>query len=122
MPPPWPDSSLCNAVSEYLTGHFPQTELPAEVSQAIQRRAAGNPLFVVNVVTYLADQGLLRPETGSEELPNILQAIDGEVPQNLRLLIERQLERLADPTQRLLEAASVVGAEFAVGREMRVEQ
>ena len=57
-----------SAINAYLTNHFTQTELPTEVSHAIQRRTEGNPLFLVNIVAYLSDQGLLRPEAGPEEL------------------------------------------------------
>ena len=102
------------AVTEYLRTHFPQTQLPAEVSQAIQRRAGGNPLFLMNVVRDLAAQGLLGPAADSEQRQHVLEALEGAVPHNLRLLIERQVERLDAPSQQLLATASVVGTEFAV--------
>ena len=69
---------------------------------------------MVNVLNYLTDQGLFQPDAEQGVLSSDVQALEGEVPQNLRHLIERQLERLEEEKQRLLEVASVAGAEFAV--------
>ena len=102
-----------SAIGEYLASRFAQAALPEQVSQAIHQRTGGNPLFMVNVLDYLTDQGLFQTDVQGI-LSSDVQALEGDVPQNLRHLIERQLERLEDEKQRLLEVASVVGAEFAV--------
>jgi predicted ATPase len=67
----------------------------------IHKRTDGNPLFMVNVVDYLVEQGPLFDTNKIEAPPSIL------------LMIERNLEQLAPDEQQILEAASVVGAEFS---------
>jgi tetratricopeptide (TPR) repeat protein len=55
----------------------------------------------VNIVDYLLEQG------------SLLEASRIEAPRNIRQMIERNLQRLNADEQRMLEAASVVGAEFS---------
>ena len=71
------------------------------VPAAIHERTEGNPLFVVNVVDYLIEQG------------SPLDAGKIEAPRNILQMIERNLERLTPEEQSVLEAASVAGAEFS---------
>jgi len=72
-----------------------------ELSAAIHERTEGNPLFVVNVVDYLVEQG------------SLLDARKIEAPRNILQMIERNLERLTPDEQTVLEAASVAGGEFS---------
>ena len=73
----------------------------AQVAPAIYARSEGNPLFMVNVVDYLVERG------------SLLDASTIEAPRSIRQMIERNLERLTPEDQRVLEAASVAGAEFS---------
>jgi predicted ATPase len=99
-------------VTEYLVSRFVVEAhgcAPLQrLAQAIHRRTDDNPLFMVNVVDYMTAQGVLG-ESG-ETRP----AVQIEVPENIRQMIERQLDRLSAEEQRVLEAASIVGAEFSV--------
>ena len=67
----------------------------------VYSRTDGNPLFMVNVVDYLAAQG------------SLLDAHTIEPPRNIRQMIESNLLRLDADQQQMLEAASVVGVEFS---------
>ena len=84
---------------------------------------ATTPIILVN--DFLA-QGLLT--TSEQELVlNDAAAANGVTPENLRQMIEQQLERLRPDEQRVLEAASVAGMEFsaaavAAGVAMRGEE
>jgi type II secretory pathway predicted ATPase ExeA len=73
----------------------------ARKAPAIYQRTEGNPLFMVNVVDYLL-----------EEAPHI-DEVAIETPYNIFQMIERNIERLDEREQRVLEAASVAGAEFS---------
>jgi len=73
----------------------------AGVAPVIHKRTDGNPLFMVNVVDYLVEQG------------SLLDANKIEPPRSILQMIERNLERLNPDEQRVLEAASVVGADFS---------
>jgi len=101
-------------VREYLARRFPQHRFPPELATVIHRRTDGNALFMVNVIDEMVDHAIVASDEGNghwrlkEDLARL------NVPTNVRYLIERQLERLSEEEQRVLEVASVAGAEFAV--------
>jgi len=99
------------AVADYLQARFPG--LPAPLGPAVHRRSDGNALFMVNIAEYLAGRALIVETAGRWELRGELRALDAVVPENLRGMIDRQLERLSLEERRLVEAASVAGTEFA---------
>jgi hypothetical protein len=57
-------------------------------------------------------QGSIVQAGGGWELRPALEEIGLSVPESLRHMIDRQLDRLTPDEQRLLEAASVSGGEF----------
>ncbi len=100
-------------VSQYLTVRFPGCQFPAALVQMIHQRTDGNPLFMVNVMEYLlACESIVHVE-GRWELRGEVEKMAVSVPESLQLMIERQLERLSEEEQQVLEAASVVGREFS---------
>ena len=117
-------------VARYLAARFPRRQFPPELGQVIYQRTEGNPLFLVNVVDYWVSQGVLVETDGQWELAGRVGDVAAKVPESVRQMIEKQLERLTPEEQRMLEAASVAGVEFstaavAVGLEeeaARVEE
>ena len=101
------------SVNEYLTQRFRGTLAASSLPGLIHRRTGGNPLFVVNVVDDLQQQGLLREEAGQWQVRGALLNLTENVPETLRQVIVRQVERLPASVQHLLEVASVVGVEFS---------
>jgi predicted ATPase/DNA-binding winged helix-turn-helix (wHTH) protein len=102
-----------SAVAEYLATRFAGCTFAAELARRLHTHSDGNPLFLVNVVDYLVAQGkLLAREDGAWELSRGLAGIEVGVPENIRLMIERQADQLGADERRLLEAGSVAGAEF----------
>jgi DNA-binding winged helix-turn-helix (wHTH) protein/predicted ATPase len=100
-------------VAMYLTTRFPGVEFPPEMKCFLHRRTDGNPLFMVNVVEYWQAQGLpVEPEEPAH-LSSWFAALEETVPDTLRKMIEQQFAELGVDERRLLEAASVVGKEFA---------
>jgi DNA-binding winged helix-turn-helix (wHTH) protein/tetratricopeptide (TPR) repeat protein len=98
-------------VAEYLAGRFPET-LAESMAGPIHRRTGGNPLFMVNVVDYLAGRDLIGTPGARGNLAGAPSAVESVIPESLREMIEKQLDRLTDEEQGLLEAASVAGLEF----------
>jgi predicted ATPase len=80
----------------------------------VYRRTEGHPLFMVQVVDYLEQQGVLRALTPAAVGGPVGREIDQEVPQGLQQLIEAQLGRLHAEEQQVLEVGSVAGMEFVV--------
>ncbi len=100
------------AVREYLARRFPQHSFPPELGTLIHRRTEGNALFMGNVVEELVGQTIVVQDNGHWRLTTDLAALT--IPSTARQLIERQIERLSEDEQRILEAASVVGTDFPV--------
>jgi predicted ATPase len=105
------------AIEEYLTERFAgvtsdQTSLH-ELTPVLHRRTGGNPLFIVTTVDDLVRQGALVEDEGRWRLrADTVETVGEGIPDSLRQLIERQLERLPESERRLLEVAGVVGVEF----------
>ncbi|HEV8713035.1 MAG TPA: hypothetical protein VGX03_09430 [Candidatus Binatia bacterium] len=75
----------------------------------------------------MATQGLIRKISGRWELNGRVEDVAGGVPESLRQMIEKQLERLGLADRHVLEVASVAGVEFsaaavAAGAEEEVVQ
>jgi DNA-binding winged helix-turn-helix (wHTH) protein/predicted ATPase len=100
-------------VAEYLAARFPGSELPVGLARMIHQRTDGNPFFIVNVVDYLIAHGLIVECDGRWEAPGEAEKLEVGVPEDIRQVIEKQIERLSREEQRVLEAASVAGAEFS---------
>jgi class 3 adenylate cyclase/tetratricopeptide (TPR) repeat protein len=86
-------------------------ELPPFLVNAIYAETEGNPFFVEEVFKHLAEEGRLfdaqgrwRPGLSMREL---------EVPQGVRLVIGRRLERVSEDCRRVLTTAAVIGRGFS---------
>jgi len=99
------------AVGEFLAMRFPRHQLPHKLARLLHQRTGGNPLFLVNLVDYLLDENIIVEHRGNWQLQVELAELELGVPESVRHLIEKQVERLSPEDQRLLEAASVVGME-----------
>jgi DNA-binding winged helix-turn-helix (wHTH) protein/predicted ATPase len=107
------------AVAEYLHRRFPPSAASSPtwpaLSRLVHRHTEGNALFVTNVLGDLAARQLLVAGAGAGawDLTRDLGTIELGVPDDLRRMIERRLDRL-DPAERaVLDAASACGQLFA---------
>ncbi len=100
------------AIGDYLAARFPQNEFPSELSRLIHQRTEGNPLFMVNVVDYLLAAGMIARTDDRWRLQAEFAELQLGVPESIRQMIEKQIGHLGPEEQRLLEAASLAGAEF----------
>ena len=100
-------------VEEYLTGRSPSGPPPAGLSALVHRHCEGNPLFMVVALEHMRKRGLLINLGGRWELQTPLAEIEFEVPDDLRHMIEAQLERVSGQEQNALELASVAGPSFS---------
>jgi DNA-binding winged helix-turn-helix (wHTH) protein len=100
------------AVAAVLGRGLPGAAVPEELAQLVHRRTDGVPLFVVQLAQAWTDAGVLRPAAGRWELATG-PGDAGEVPEDLRRLLELQLERLDADDLAMLETAAVGGVEFA---------
>jgi predicted ATPase len=97
----------------YLADRFPREPLPPSLVRSIHQATEGNPLFVVNLVDYWTTRGVPVELDERSALGAGLTAVWTGVPDTLRQMIERQLDRLPSEARRMLEAASAAGGEFS---------
>lgn len=114
-------------VDQHLTARFPRRQFPPQLASIIHNNTEGNPLFMMNVVDEGVRQGMVAEADGRRRLAIGVTNIAASVPESLRQTIEKQFERLRPDEQRVIEAASVAGAEFvatavAAGLEEKVER
>ena len=77
--------------------------------EAVHRQTEGNPLFVTEVVRLLAQEGELgQGETGQRDSWSV------RIPEGVREVIGRRLDRLSERCNETLTIASVIGREFAL--------
>ena len=92
------------------------TELVAEAVAAVPgprllggiAGAAGNPLFVTELLAALAQEGVIKVDSGQADVAEMT------VPPTLRLTILRRLSFLPVGTLQILQAASVLGSSFTI--------
>ena len=101
-------------VGQYLGARFAGCVVPAALVRLVAQRTDGNPLFLVTMVDYLVRQGWVAVGAGQVTVPVGIETLATAVPDSLRQLIEQQLAQCSPAAQRVLEAASVAGGEWAV--------
>jgi predicted ATPase/DNA-binding winged helix-turn-helix (wHTH) protein len=100
-------------VEEYLGAQLPTSPPPPGLSALVHRHSQGNPLFMVAALEDMAKRNLVTRANGQWQLQAPLEQIVFEVPDDLRHMIEAQLERLSEEEQSALELASIAGASFS---------
>ena len=86
-------------------------EAPETVATLIFEESQGNPFFVEEVYRHLLEEGKLFDAAGEFRIDIKIDEID--VPDNVRLVIGRRLERLAENEKRVLAAAAIIGRSFS---------
>jgi tetratricopeptide (TPR) repeat protein len=83
---------------------------PSGLTKAVFRETEGNPFFVEEVYAHLAEEARLFDERGAWKADLRLDTI--EVPQGVRLVIGRRMERLGELAIKVLTSAAVIGRMF----------
>jgi predicted ATPase len=99
-----------DAVAQMLRG-LSQREAPDSLVSAIFEESQGYPFFVEEVYRHLAEGGRLFDSAG--QFRTELKIEEDDVPDNVRLIISRRLERLDANDKRALAAAAVTGRSFS---------
>ncbi len=83
---------------------------PEAFAKAVYHETEGNPFFVEEVFQHLSEEGRLLDADGRWRAD--LRIDELEVPEGVRLVIGRRLERLSEHTLRALTIAAVIGRHF----------
>ena len=82
---------------------------PEGMVEAVHRQTEGNPLFVTEVVRLLVQEGELTQERAGQR-----DSWSVRIPEGVREVIGRRLDRLSERCNETLTIASVIGREFAL--------
>ncbi len=99
-------------IVEYLGQVATDNGLRQPLANLLFRRTEGNPLFMVAALEHSVERGLLEDRDGRLRLGQPVDKLALDIPRSLRTVIEAQLDHLGVEGWRVLEAASVAGAEF----------
>jgi class 3 adenylate cyclase/tetratricopeptide (TPR) repeat protein len=119
--PPWVDGEgivhlqlapLSRAlICELVRGRLSVEILPKQLIELLNEKAEGNPLFAEEIISFLAQRGVLRSRAaGSLELDPA--AAPETVPATVQSLLTARVDRLPTMDRAILQAASVIGKQF----------
>jgi predicted ATPase len=96
----------------YLALAFAGHQFPDELAAVLHSRTEGNPLFMVDLLRYLRDRGVIVQDQGRWALVRAVPDLQRELPESVRGMIRRKVDQLDTADRHLLMAASVQGPEF----------
>jgi len=99
-------------VERYLTLEFPEHRFPPAFADLVHAKTEGNPLFMADLLRDLRDRHVITEESGKWVVVGSIPDIERELPESVRGMIARKIERLDETDRRLLVTASVQGHEF----------
>jgi len=99
-------------LADYVGAAYPRHLLPDELLALVHARTQGTPLFVVDLLRHLAHRKVIAQRDDVWHLEESLDAVASELPESVRSVIQRTIDRLDEADRRLLVTASVQGAEF----------
>jgi len=85
---------------------------PPSFGRVVFRETEGNPFFVEEVFQHLAEEGRLFTSDGDWRTDLHVDTLN--VPEGVRLVIGRRLERLSETARRILTIAAVIGRTFSL--------
>jgi adenylate cyclase len=96
-------------VQALLATFAPETPPPGVVKQFLEQ-TGGNPFFIVELCRHLSDEGRLLTAHGRWRRD--VQFEDIDIPESVRVVVERRLQRASSTTQDVLRAAAVLSRPF----------
>jgi tetratricopeptide (TPR) repeat protein len=99
------ESSVLQMLSA-MSGSVP----PSGLAKAVFRETEGNPFFIEEVYQHLSEEGQLFDARGDWKADLRVDSI--EVPEGIRLVIGRRLDRLGESARKVLTAGAVIGRTF----------
>jgi serine/threonine protein kinase/tetratricopeptide (TPR) repeat protein len=111
-------------VARYLSLRWPVNHFPAGFVDEIHSRTEGSPLFMADLIRYLRDTGTIVERDGVWNIAGSRADTKRDLPESVRGMIARKIERVDDAERKLLLAASVQGQEFdsaALGEALEID-
>ena len=84
--------------------------MPEALARQVTEKAEGNALFAEEIVSFLAERGVLQVVGGKVEFD--ADAVKAALPASVQSLLTARVDRLAPKDRALLQAAAVIGRRF----------
>src|SRR5205814_4904289 len=105
--------------AQRMHGAIRGQEVPWAQAEIVHRHTDSTPLFVQEVLRYLVEEGYVIREGGRYVLAEGTEPGTG-IPEGLRDVVGKRLNRLSDKTNQVLSVAAVMGREFRLDVLQRV--
>ena len=99
-------------VDRYFALAFADHAFATDFGDEIYARTEGSPLFMVDLLGYLTELGVVARRDGRWSVVREMPSLREQMPESVRSMIERKLDRLEECDRQLLSAAAVQGYEF----------
>ncbi|WP_425613734.1 serine/threonine-protein kinase PknK [Anatilimnocola sp. NA78] len=99
-------------IESYLSLTFPNHAFPRHFADLLHSRTEGSPLFLADLLRYLKQQAVIAETDGQWRLARELPDIWHDLPETVRSMIQRKLERLDEDDRWLLSVAAAQGHQF----------
>jgi predicted ATPase/tRNA A-37 threonylcarbamoyl transferase component Bud32 len=96
----------------YLALTFGGHTFPDEFADMVHDKTEGNPLFLVDLLRYLRDRGVIAPRPDGWALTQAVPDFRRELPESVLSMIRKKVALLRKAELRLLLVAAVQGCEF----------
>jgi class 3 adenylate cyclase/tetratricopeptide (TPR) repeat protein len=100
-----------DAIYQLIGGLLGEDPSLAGVADAVHDRTGGNPFFAEETVRSLIEAGNLEGSRGAYRLVTPIETL--QIPATVHSLLSARIDRLLERDKRVLQAASVIGHEFA---------
>ena len=101
------DERQCGQLIESL---LPTGDFPITFKSLIARRAEGNPFYIQEVIRSLIDAGVVETRGGRARVTRDVESV--VIPGSIQEVIMARVDRLEEPSRRVLQVASVIGQSF----------
>jgi len=99
-------------MSKFLSSILKNCDFDGESTNHIYKESEGNPLFIIELIKLLVEEGTIVFQNGTWKLKEDLKYVD--VPSKIFDVIERRLDRLTKDDRKILDYGSVIGDVFTV--------
>jgi predicted ATPase/lipopolysaccharide biosynthesis regulator YciM len=99
-----------NCIDEFLTSMLQSIDFTDDFKKKIYKETEGNPLFIIEMVTFLTHEDFIQKFEGTWKLVKPLEA--GTIPSKVLSVISRRLDRVQKEDRKALDYASVIGEVF----------
>ncbi|MCK4443787.1 MAG: AAA family ATPase, partial [Thermoplasmata archaeon] len=97
-------------MGEFLHGLLGENDLDADFRKRVYKETEGNPLFMIQLISYLLEENVITSQNERWALAGDLENID--IPSRIFNVITRRLSRLEREQRRVADFASVIGEVF----------